>query len=1211
MTNLDDRIAQNRKELKRHPLGDAGRAATLYKLADNLKTRFAELGEHADLNEAVDLHRSALELRPGSHLDRSSSLRELAVCLTKRYHCQNKMPDLDEVISLNRAALELCPSGHSGHAFALHNLAYCLKIRSTALRESADLDEAIMLQRAVLDLRPQGHPDRSFTLSELAVCLWKRYGIQNSMEDLEEAISLNRALLELRPPGHADRAVALHNVADNLKVRFVALGENADLDEAITLHRFALGLRPADHPHRLLSLHELANCLWKRYNNHSTISDLNEVIILNRAELELYSPNHSNRVTTLHKLANNLRIMFDELGNSAELEEAIDLHRSVLDFRPEGHSNRSSSLHELAVCYLLRYKKQATMSDLEEALSLNQAALNLRSPGHFGRAATLYNLADTLRVRFIALGQNADLDEAITFHRQALDLRAADQSVRSTSLKSFVDCLSSRIEEQGAATDLDDSMTLNQAIIELYHLDHSGHATSFSTVLHHMRERLEQLDTSADLDERILLGRAILALCKPGDSIRTTALLRLASDIFRRFQKAGTITDLQEAVKLGRTILGLHPPGSPDRAKHLSTLVIYLREMLDKFGEAGDYNEAVSLAREALELLPAGDPDRVPSLCGLASFLSVKFRKNGDLVALEEAIELRRDEIARSRTASSLHKLALCLSDRFDQRAIPADIQEAITLTLSALELSPPRNADRAGAQKRLALYRLKKVKHLAPKAGPNDDVKRIMHVVYKSLESLPPRLLNTHTGVLCDRDALATEFEKSPEYQQLLLSAASYPSDTHISSIVSSYFKYVTLSHRWGKDEPLLRHIQDRIIYDMDPKDGLLKLQTFCATAAECGFMWAWCDTCCIDKSSTMELAKAVTSMFSWYRGSALTIVYLSDVCEGDTLSNSVWLTRGWTLQELLAPSTVLFYTQEWSLYKDSPNSNHKMDDIVLRELEKATEIPSQMLTDFNPGMNNARSRLQWASGRHTTEPEDMVYSLFGIFNVFLSINPGESVENALARLLGEIISQSGDISVLDWVGKASGIHSCFPAGIESYGPLPPILPGTSYANKVQTSLPDTRKFVEARANLLNSLSTLELPHFTSPRLWLPCMVYSVSRITTMPPAKTSYRQNYVYKIKADGLLPIEITLSHELKPTSGDELPFVLVRPLQVKLLASSAADDAIAMLGQPFSALLLKETSGRHHKRVASSVSILARPPDAASSILHGKVQTLSVV
>ncbi|KAI6045346.1 hypothetical protein EDC04DRAFT_2545705, partial [Pisolithus marmoratus] len=172
----------------------------------------------------------------------------------------------------------------------------------------------------------------------------------------------------------------------------------------------------------------------------------------------------------------------------------------------------------------------------------------------------------------------------------------------------------------------------------------------------------------------------------------------------------------------------------------------------------------------------------------------------------------------------------------------------------------------------------------------------------------------------------------------------------------------------------------------------------------------------CCIDKDSSAELQEAIGSMFSWYRSSSLTLVHLCDVSDTGSLADSVWFERGWTLQESLASHAVLFYTQDWSLYKNLETTNHKTDPTLLEEVGKAAGIAKQHLMNFYPGLDDARSRLHWASRRRTTRPEDIAYSLFGIFEVHLPVIYGESAEHALGRLLAEIISGSGDVSVLDW---------------------------------------------------------------------------------------------------------------------------------------------------------------------------------------------------
>ncbi|KAI6114961.1 hypothetical protein EDD16DRAFT_1439955, partial [Pisolithus croceorrhizus] len=301
----------------------------------------------------------------------------------------------------------------------------------------------------------------------------------------------------------------------------------------------------------------------------------------------------------------------------------------------------------------------------------------------------------------------------------------------------------------------------------------------------------------------------------------------------------------------------------------------------------------------------------------------------------------------------------------------------------------------------------------------------------------IPLRLIHTPSGVLCNRDAQVSLFEGSPQYQRLLLFPSSLDSqqlETEIKDAVSECFEFTMLSHIWGSGEPLLRDVEGRRIYSLGGTDGLAKLQRFCILALRRNRLWARTDTCCIDKDSSAELQEAIGSMFSWYRLSSLTIVYLSDVFDVGSFADSVWFRRGWTLQELLAPRTILFYMQDWSFYMNSDAANHKTDISLLRQLRRATGIAEQHLTNFYPGLDDVRSRLHWASRCRTTRPEDIAYSLFGIFKVHLPIFYGESAEHVLGRLLAEIIAGSGDVSVLDWVGEASTFNSCFPANLLPY---------------------------------------------------------------------------------------------------------------------------------------------------------------------------------
>jgi hypothetical protein len=429
--------------------------------------------------------------------------------------------------------------------------------------------------------------------------------------------------------------------------------------------------------------------------------------------------------------------------------------------------------------------------------------------------------------------------------------------------------------------------------------------------------------------------------------------------------------------------------------------------------------------------------------------------------------------------------------------------------------------------------------------------------------------------------------------------------------------------------------------VYELEAVGGIVKLQSFCRLARDSHYRWAWVDTCCIDKNNNTEVQKSLNSMFVWYRHSALTIVYLSDVppsSKAGALAKSAWNERGWTVQEFLAPKVILFYQSNWTLYLDDHSPNHKDSAEIMQELEDGTGIDAGTLVAFRPGMTNAREKLRWVSTRRTTVEEDIAYSLFGIFDINLPVLYGEK-KKALGRLLQEIVAQSGDITALDWVGKSSEFNSCLPDSITSYEVAAYKLSSPS-KDEIQTSISMLRNDVTAdsASNLYTLLSNLSAPRFAHCRLHLPCMVF---RVTEVRWSQARDEQPYfTYEVKADGLHDLSIRTGEKLIPFSPAR-PFqktlLLVRPWNHHLLdlpaddtqiignGTESVDDVcvpqspsqnergpanmdshslalrlIVRLGQQFSAFLLMQQrgGGGEYKRIASDQDIIAQVKDMAS-------------
>ncbi|KAF5343207.1 hypothetical protein D9758_013443 [Tetrapyrgos nigripes] len=228
----------------------------------------------------------------------------------------------------------------------------------------------------------------------------------------------------------------------------------------------------------------------------------------------------------------------------------------------------------------------------------------------------------------------------------------------------------------------------------------------------------------------------------------------------------------------------------------------------------------------------------------------------------------------------------------------------------------------------------------------------------------------------------------------------------------------YAILSHTWGKtdDEVTFQEMmaEDRSV--AKGKAGYKKIRGACQYAQKYMFEWIWIDSCCINKESSAELSEAINSMYAYYEDAQVCYVYLEEaVCsedirdEGSGFRHCKWFTRGWTLQELLAPSYVVFLDQDWEMI----GTRYSLADVI----SGITSIPVSVFKDGDFDRFSVAQKMSWASMRQTTRPEDQAYCLLGIFGVSMPPIYGEGGARAFIRLQQEIINISDDRSIFAWV--------------------------------------------------------------------------------------------------------------------------------------------------------------------------------------------------
>ncbi|KAI1869377.1 hypothetical protein JX265_006467 [Neoarthrinium moseri] len=226
----------------------------------------------------------------------------------------------------------------------------------------------------------------------------------------------------------------------------------------------------------------------------------------------------------------------------------------------------------------------------------------------------------------------------------------------------------------------------------------------------------------------------------------------------------------------------------------------------------------------------------------------------------------------------------------------------------------------------------------------------------------------------------------------------------------------YAILSHKWGKEE-VTYHESHKLVGSQNAaalKKSFEKIKKCCKQTAADGLRYVWVDTCCIDKRSSAELSEAINSMFNYYRDAVICYAFLEDVISSEKptspesqFGKSTWFARGWTLQELLAPSIVVFFNSTW----ENIGTREELRPVI----SAVTHISPSFFTDGDMEKFSVAQKMSWASRRQCTRVEDEAYCLLGIFGVNMPLLYGEGIR-AFIRLQEEVMKVSDDQSLFAW---------------------------------------------------------------------------------------------------------------------------------------------------------------------------------------------------
>ncbi|KAG2146264.1 CHAT domain-containing protein [Suillus clintonianus] len=472
--------------------------------------------------------------------------------------------------------------------------------------------------------------------------LYALFGHQDDLQVLQLAIGhYNAALTEDVPDSQRSRSDQLLKLGTALSRRFDLVGDTADLDVAINCHSVAIDLLTPDSPDVPIMRVKYAQILMKRFKLHLSQSDLDLAIEEYACISDKNDPTHKEWLVAL---ADALVTRFSCRGNTTDLSQAIHLYESVVNF--DASNAPTFVLGNLSLAHFFRYQQEGDAPDLTSSIAYSTKALGMISSEDQNRSVLLNNVANGLLSRFKKLGSTDDLEQAIKFYDSVLELCPAGHKGRLHALSNLAGAMMTRYEFQASLADIEVSVG-------------------------YFHEALE--------------------ICPRNHPDRSTLLDNLATTLRERFKLTGDIVDLETAIENHYEALHNLPQFHPHRCHTLCSLGNALQSRFAFQGDPDDLNAAVDRYSEALRLQSPSHPGRADLLNNLANVACKLFKERGNPHNLDVGIKYYSEALQFSPEGYHrpllLHNFASALTMRFTCYNRPEDLDRALELAASALEL--------------------------------------------------------------------------------------------------------------------------------------------------------------------------------------------------------------------------------------------------------------------------------------------------------------------------------------------------------------------------------------------------------------------------------------------------------------------------------------------------------------------------------------------